>query len=493
MVMSEWDGTAWAGSEPQTRAVDYADGSLAYFADRLGFYGSGTRAWHLPTIRDALGVPAIARSVTLVAFTGGSLTPQAFRDGRLVETPRVIVRPDPFQTPRDFYRDVYWNMATYGETVLWIAHRDGQGYPDALINVPATELMVEDNPRNRLFPIYRWGQLEGSRWSPVNPRGQFVHITYAKYPGALRGVGPLQLCQAAVSVAVEAQEWAANFYGDGGHPSVLIKHAGELSPERKNADTYLPDPDGSTEADLLRAQWVDKPNNVPRVIDQRIESVDYVQPNPQGAQMLDARNYQNGDAARAFGIPGELLEYAAGGSSLTYKNLADVWINFVRGCLAPRLPKQTKSWAQATPRRSRFPTPRRPSLCRGCPRFDRSRSGSSSGATACTPVATVAGTRSCRAVTRCCPIPASSSAGAGGARRTGPRRLDALRGSVHSAGMTLAEAADALGLSPDTLRSQIRYGRFAARKVGRDWHTTPREVERYRREVLGRAGRRKSQ
>jgi excisionase family DNA binding protein len=58
--------------------------------------------------------------------------------------------------------------------------------------------------------------------------------------------------------------------------------------------------------------------------------------------------------------------------------------------------------------------------------------------------------------------------------------------------MTLAEAADALGLSPDTLRSQIRYGRFAARKVGRDWHTTPREVERYRREVLGRAGRRKT-
>jgi excisionase family DNA binding protein len=58
--------------------------------------------------------------------------------------------------------------------------------------------------------------------------------------------------------------------------------------------------------------------------------------------------------------------------------------------------------------------------------------------------------------------------------------------------MTLAEAADVLALSPDTLRSQIRYGRFKARKVGRDWHTTPMEVERYRRDVLGRAGRRKA-
>lgn len=58
--------------------------------------------------------------------------------------------------------------------------------------------------------------------------------------------------------------------------------------------------------------------------------------------------------------------------------------------------------------------------------------------------------------------------------------------------MTLAEAAAYLGLSPDTLRSQVRYGRLKARKVGRDWHTTPAEVERYRREVLGRPGRRKA-
>ena len=46
--------------------------------------------------------------------------------------------------------------------------------------------------------------------------------------------------------------------------------------------------------------------------------------------------------------------------------------------------------------------------------------------------------------------------------------------------MTLKEAAELLGVSPDTLRVQVRNGKLAARKVGRDWHVQPKEVERYR-------------
>ena len=48
--------------------------------------------------------------------------------------------------------------------------------------------------------------------------------------------------------------------------------------------------------------------------------------------------------------------------------------------------------------------------------------------------------------------------------------------------MTLIEAAARLGLSPTTLRVQIRNGKMRAKKVGRDWHVTPAEVERYRRD-----------
>jgi excisionase family DNA binding protein len=55
--------------------------------------------------------------------------------------------------------------------------------------------------------------------------------------------------------------------------------------------------------------------------------------------------------------------------------------------------------------------------------------------------------------------------------------------------MTLREAAAILGLSPETLRSQIRNGRVSASRRGRDWWMTPGSVERYRQEHLGLVGR----
>ena len=337
MVMSEWEGTAWAGSEPVQTREDNPD-SLAGLVARMS--GFRTNPWRLPTIREALGVPAFQRSVTLIANTVGSITVQAFRNrGLLDETPRVIARPDPYRTPRDFYRDSGYCLASRGELVWWIAKRDFDGYPAALIVVPLNELQITANERNRLFPTYTWGALEGTRYSPANPTGAFVHVTYLQEPGELRGLGPLQLGRAAVSVAVEAQEWAANFYADGGNPSLLIQKAGQLSPQRRDPDTWeiVTDPDepGYNEAELFRNQWMERAHNVPRVIDETVVDVKYLQPNEQGAQMLGARDRGDGEAARMCGIPGALLEYGVAGASLTYQNLADVWVNFVRGCLAP--------------------------------------------------------------------------------------------------------------------------------------------------------------
>jgi excisionase family DNA binding protein len=53
--------------------------------------------------------------------------------------------------------------------------------------------------------------------------------------------------------------------------------------------------------------------------------------------------------------------------------------------------------------------------------------------------------------------------------------------------MTLKEAAVRLGLSPGTLQIQIAKHKLRAKKIGRDWSVTPREVARYRAESLGQA------
>ena len=286
-----------------------------------------TRPWRVPSIDQALGVPAIHRAVTLISSSVGMLTMEAFRVGEalpMADAPRIVARPDPYHTPQRFYSDTAWCMATRGEFIWWIASRDGDGRPSALVVVPLREMTVEENERNRLLPKYTWNNekrpIISTRYSPANPDGDFVHEQFPGEPFSLRGSGPLQRCGAAISVSVESQEWAANFYADGGYPSIGIKAAGEWN---------------DAEAAAFKAQWMDAPNNVPRMWDAGVESVQEFGVNAQGAQMLEARQHQNGDAARMFGIPGSLLEYQQPGSSLTYQNLEGEFAKLVKTCLGP--------------------------------------------------------------------------------------------------------------------------------------------------------------
>ena len=280
------------------------------------------RAWRAASIREALGVPAIFRAVTLISGAVGSLGVEAYRKGVLLsddDTPRLIQRPDPFRIPRDFYRDTAFDFATRGEFWWWIAKRDADGNALSLIRVPPWEITVEANNFDRLRPKILWLGRE-------IPRDDIRQGTFQLDDSGLRGVGPLQRCGAAVSVAVESQEWAANFFAeDGGYPSLVIKTVDELGQ----------DENGVNEADTLRDQWMSKPHNTPRIIDSGIESVEEFGANVQSGQMLAAREFNKGDAANIFGIPGELLEYGRPGSSLVYQNVAEIFTRFVKTPLAP--------------------------------------------------------------------------------------------------------------------------------------------------------------
>ena len=48
--------------------------------------------------------------------------------------------------------------------------------------------------------------------------------------------------------------------------------------------------------------------------------------------------------------------------------------------------------------------------------------------------------------------------------------------------LTLTEAAVRLGVQPGTLRVQIAKGKLKAKKMGRDWFVSEREVARYAKE-----------
>lgn len=291
-----------------TRSHDYSEfPSFETQLDTVARRALNSRPWTMPTIREALSVPSVFRAVSLLANTAGSLPIQAFRNGELMsEAPALVRRPDPNTTRRRFIRQTVWSMATRGEAFWYITARDPDEKAAALLHIPPNEVRVEWDTR-KVRRVYYWRERE------MMP-GQMRHLTYVEEDGALRGVGPLQLCGAAVSSSIEATEWAASFFAEGGVPSINLHSAVELD---------------ENEANSLRDKWLENAGNTARVTSGPLE-LRPVQVNPQEAQLLEARMASVGDVARMFGIPAHLLSFSQPGSSLTYQNLDMVAVELVR-------------------------------------------------------------------------------------------------------------------------------------------------------------------
>ena len=102
-----------------------------------------------PSIRAAMAVPAVFRAVSMISNLIGSFTMQAWRNDMLLtnpaQIPRLVSRPGVFGTPRDFWRDTGYSLATRGEYIWWVADRDDDGLARGLVLLPPAEVTVNWN------------------------------------------------------------------------------------------------------------------------------------------------------------------------------------------------------------------------------------------------------------------------------------------------------------------------------------------------------------
>jgi HK97 family phage portal protein len=270
--------------------------------------------FRLASVDEALSVPAIFNAVTLIAGTMGTLTMDVYRNERLLATtdrPRLVVRPNPYTKPYTFWFLSAFYKATRGERWWWVAARDIDGSAMSLFPVPPWEITVEQNDRNRLRPTIRWADR-------IIPNEDMIADFWFPDHTGLRGVGPLQKAGAAVSVAVEAEQWAANFFS-GSVPSIVGTTDQEMTGD---------------ELKLMDQQWNEKPPNTPRWLTNGLKLSD-APFDPEKAQLTETRQFNVSDVARMFSIPGSLLEAQMSGSSLTYRNDEGIWTDFQRRCLGP--------------------------------------------------------------------------------------------------------------------------------------------------------------
>lgn len=301
-------------SRLQTRAIDSFQNYPGLTEQLLAIQGLHSETWNPPSVREALAFPAVFRAVTMIANLIGSLTMDAWRNGeRMTVPPTIVSRPSVFGTTRDFFRDTGWDLATVGEYIWWVVDREPDtDLPRKLMLLPPHEVQVTWNDSFPLLREYRW------RDKKLNP-ADVEHGTFVRLPGAIRGTGPLQICGAALSAAVEADAWAARFFRRGGVPATVLD-----SPVKLNAD----------EAGKLVDQWLVREGNEVRVQSGGVKAEPFTI-DPENAQLLQSRLASAGFVATMFGMDADLLNAAVSGSSLTYQNVGQRFDNFIRSTLGP--------------------------------------------------------------------------------------------------------------------------------------------------------------
>jgi HK97 family phage portal protein len=302
----------WRGEDLEARAIDSFEDHPGLTEQLLAVQGIHASPWYPLSIRQLLGIPAVWRGVNLISGLVGSLSLLAYRDGALMPAqPRLVQRPDPFGTPRDFYMGTAWNMVTRGEAIWYHGATDTDGEVLSLLNLPLNEVVV-DWDENRWARKYTWRNKE-------IPSSRITHIRKAAEPGEARGVGPFQLCGAALSAAAEADDWAARYFAENGVTAVHLHSEAKLT---------------DAEADTIRRRWIERDSPI-RVTSGGVVRTQVVGTEPEAAQLLQTRLHARGEVAVMLGIPAKLLEYAQSGSGLTYQNVGDVMTEFVRQELAP--------------------------------------------------------------------------------------------------------------------------------------------------------------
>lgn len=244
-------------------------------------------------------VAAVSAAIDVISSMTASLPILIYRiegDGKveLIDdaAARLLEAPNDWMTRADVVAWLMRQALLYGNGLVEIV-RDDAGAPAALIPCPwptVTPLLL--NARRLAFDVVETGGSQGG----MGPRrrllsGEYMHLRDHSDDGFI-GVPRIGRCSSAIAVALAAQEHAASWFGNGAHPSGVLKVAAKLGP---------------SSLELLKQNLKDgfvgpaKSSRV-LVLDQGSE-FEPVPGTPEQSELVETRRFSVEEIARIFGVP----------------------------------------------------------------------------------------------------------------------------------------------------------------------------------------------
>ncbi|WP_114856465.1 phage portal protein [Brachybacterium sp. YJGR34] len=300
-------------------------------------------AAHLPAVHRALQI--IGTSVGQLGLTveRGSGADRVILEG--ADVPAYIRRPNLDMSRAEFLEQIALSMATSGNGYIW---REGGDLPTETNELhplsPHTVTPWRDE-KGRLFFAYDGKDYPAGRAGKV---GRIVQTRYLTLPGSTRGIGPIAAAQTTMRSARDMREYSSNWW-ETGHPSGILSTDDKLTGD--DARTYRRVWNHLDPATGEPIAQDENPSRI-RVLGKGLH-YEPLMISPKDALWIEAQQFDTLEIARIFGVPSSLMMTAIDGNSMTYSNVEQEWLGFVRFGLMAYLRKIEDALTALTPRGQR--------------------------------------------------------------------------------------------------------------------------------------------
>ena len=303
----------------------------AVTVDSLGLDGPPIRT----DLDSAMKLSTVSRCIDILSDSIGKMPFFVYDAGTRERVQHPImellnVRPNAWQTPFAFRKQMEAERVVNGNGVAWIRRDPRTLEPAELIPVPCgkwtAQLMSDGSLQYTLIHPFTGESITCGRMD-------VLHVTAFSRNG-YKGIGYLERAREVIRTGRAAQEYSSSYYQNGGQPSGILRTESDLA-----GDITVTDPDGTqriiSKKDRIREEWEKRhsgPANAQRIAVLDL-GLDYkpLSISNRDAQFVEQSALSVEDIARFFGVP--LYKLQAGKQS--YNSNEQNAIEYVVGTLHP--------------------------------------------------------------------------------------------------------------------------------------------------------------
>lgn len=286
------------------------------FPRGLPIYGIPTKSGQIVTPENAARSAAVTACQRVLTTTVASLPVDAVRTvGKrrleITPTPPIIRSPSTTVKRRVWVAQIMKSMVSSGNAYGQVTAYDPRGFPLSIETVhyrSVSWLLTEQG----LKPFV--DGKERDLW----PLGDLVHIPSSPFiqPGSPVADSPVELAKQSIGTGLAAEEFGARFFGDGYHPTAVAKSSDkDMTPEQAQAIKNT----------INRMRQ----NREPGVFGAGLD-ITFPEVKGDDSQFIDLMRFEVEQACRFFGVPPSMAYAAVSGQSVTYTNVSQADLQYLK-------------------------------------------------------------------------------------------------------------------------------------------------------------------